>query len=202
MSCLCLIICLGYLTLWVWFVIKLKANFLLLFQKSFALPEDSSNDNHTTGGSTMLDAYISKMDIDNINRDCIMTAAPPHPTSTNLSDRPGGSISIGTWNQTVNVSRTSSTAIPFPSNYKKSPNCTPTNISPVVTPKTTSPDHQLSQLSQYVGQRLMEEKRTNTYGGMPFSRPGAAGTLHNFFNGCVNTGKGCKNVSNKGQLLY
>ena len=179
-----------------------KANFLLLFQKSFALPEDSSNDNHTTGGSTMLDAYISKMDIDNINRDCIMTAAPPHPTSTNLSDRPGGNISIGNWNQTVNVSRTSSTAIPFPSNYKKSPNCTPTNISPVVTPKTTSPDHQLSQLSQYVGQRLMEEKRTNTYGGMPFSRPGAAGTLHNFFNGFVNTGKGYENASNKGQLLY
>jgi len=159
------------------------------FLKSFALPEDSSNDNHTTGGSTMLDAYISKMDIDNINRDCIMTAAPPHTTSTNLSDRPGGSISIGTGNQTVNVSRTSSTAIPFPSNYKKSPNCTPTNISPVVTPKTTSPDHQLSKLTdlkfinQYVGQRLMEEKRTNTYGGMPFSRPGAGGTLHNFFNG-------------------
>ena len=150
----------------------------------------------------MLDAYISKMDIDNINRDCIMTAAPPHATSTHLIDRPGGSISIGTGNQTVNISRTSSTAIPFPSNYKKSPNCTPTNISPVVTPKTTSPDHQLSQLSQYVGQRLMEEKRTNTYGGMPFSRPGAAGTLHNFFNGCVNTGKGCKNLTNKGQLLY
>ena len=136
-----------------------------------------------------------------------MTAATPHATSTNLSDRPGGSISIGTRNQTVNVSRTSSTAIPFPSNYKKSPNCTPTNISPVVTPKTTSPDHQLSKLTdlnqslinQYVGQRLMEEKRSNTYGGMPFSRPGAAGTLHNFFNGCVNTGKGCENVSNKGQ---
>ena len=151
----------------------------------------------------MLDAYISKMDIDNINRDCIMTAAPPHATSTNLSDRPGGSISIGTGNQTVNVSRTSSTAIPFPSNYKKSPNCTPTNISPVVTPKTTSPDHQLSKLTdvkfinQYVGQRLMEEKRTNTYGGMPFSRPGAGGTLHNFFNGCVNTGKSCENVANK-----
>ena len=38
----------------------------------------------------MLDAYISKMDIDNINRDCIMTAAPPHTTSTNQIDRPGG----------------------------------------------------------------------------------------------------------------
>jgi len=157
------------------------------FLKSFALPEDSSNDNHTIVGSTMLDAYISKMDIDNINRDCIMTAAPPHATSTNLIDRPGGIISIGTGNQTVNVSSsTASTAIPFPSNYKTSPNCTPTNISPVVTPKTTSPDHQLSKLTdlkfinQYVGQRLMEE---NTYGGRPFSRPGASGTLHNFFNG-------------------
>ena len=114
----------------------------------------------------MLDAYISKMDIDNINRDCIMTAAPPHATSTNLVDRQG-SISIGTGNQTVNVSSTGSTAsaaMPFPSNYKTSPNCTPTNISPVVTPKTTSPDHQLSKLTelkfinQYVGQRLMEEK--------------------------------------------
>ena len=47
---------------------------------------------------------------------------------------------------------------------KCSPNCTPTNISPVVTPKTSSPDHQLSKLTdlkfidQYVGQRLMEEK--------------------------------------------
>ena len=147
----------------------------------------------------MLDAYISKMDIDNINRDCIMTAAPPHATSTNLIDRPGG-ISIGIGNQTVNVSSsTASTAIPFPSNYKTSPNCTPTNISPVVTPKTTSPDHQLSKvtdlkfINQEVGQRLMEQKWTqNTYGGMPFSRPGAGGfsvggTLHNFFNGCVNT---------------
>ena len=144
----------------------------------------------------MLDAYISKMDIDNINRDRIMTAAPPHATSINLIDRPGG-ISIGTGNHTVNVSSsTASSAIPFPSNYKTSPNCTPTNISPVVTPKTTSPDHQLSKLTdlkfitQYVGQRLMEEKRTqNTYGGIPFSRPGAGGTLHNFFNGCVNTMK-------------
>lgn len=160
------------------------------FLKSFALPEDSSNDNHTIVGSTMLDAYISKMDIDNINRDCIMTAAPPHATSTNLIDRPGG-ISIGIGNQTVNVSSsTASTAIPFPSNYKTSPNCTPTNISPVVTPKTTSPDHQLSKvtdlkfINQEVGQRLMEQKWTqNTYGGMPFSRPGVGGTLHNFFNG-------------------
>merc|ERR1719225_1441715 len=83
-----------------------------------------------------------------------------------------------------------SNSMPIPvSNYKRSPNCTPTNISPVVTPKTTSPDHQLSKLTdlkfidQYVGQRLMEEKtRTNTYGGMPSARP-VGGAFRHFFNG-------------------
>ena len=58
-----------------------------------------------------------------------------------------------------------------------------------MTPKTSSPDHQLSKLTdlkfidQYVGQRLMEEKtRTNTYGGMPSSRP-VGGAFRHFFNG-------------------
>ena len=102
---------------------------------------------------------LCKMDIDNLNNgaECMMTA--PHARS-------GDQVIIGGGGGIISRrSNSSGSSMPIPvSNYKRSPNCTPTNISPVVTPKTTSPDHQLSKLTdlkyidQYVGQRLMEEK--------------------------------------------
>ena len=79
-------------------------------------------------------------------------------------------------------------------NCKSSPGTTtPTNLSPVITPKTTSPDHQLNKVTdpkfidQYVGQRLMEEKtKTNTY-ACPSSKANfmarPPGAHRHFYNG-------------------
>jgi hypothetical protein len=49
-----------------------------------------------------------------------------------------------------------------PSGYKASPNTTPTNASPVVTPKTNSPNQTANKytdpkfIDEYVGQRLFQ----------------------------------------------
>lgn len=81
------------------------------------------------------------------------------------------------------------TAAGSSSAMKPSPNCTPTNISPITTPKTSSsPDHnKLTDprfIDQYVGQRLMEEKtKTNTYCGMPSTRSSGPSSLRHFYNG-------------------
>ena len=80
----------------------------------------------------------------------------------NVSDFSSAATAISdTCNKKVTVGNT----------FKSSPGLTPTNLSPVITPKTTSspPDHELNMtdpkfIDQYVGQRLMEEKtKTNTY---------------------------------------
>ena len=77
-----------------------------------------------------------------------------------------------------------------PGRKKLSPNGTPTNISPIITPKTTSPDNHMSKLAdpkfidQYVGQKLMQEKtKTNTYGDMLSTRTSGASAYRHFFNG-------------------
>jgi len=73
---------------------------------------------------------------------------------------------------------------------------TPTNLSPVITPRTTSPDYQLNKqatdpkfIDQYVGQRLMEEKtKTNTYASHSTMSANAGGVRppgahRHFYNG-------------------
>ena len=86
---------------------------------------------------------------------------------------------------------------PTKANYKNSPGTTtPTNLSPVITPQTTSPDHQLNKqatdpkfIDQYVGQRLMEEKtKTNTYASQSTMSANAGGVRppgahRHFYNG-------------------
>ena len=51
---------------------------IFLFQKSFALPEDSSKDNHCSGSNpNTFQLDLCKMDIDNINNsDCVMRGVP------------------------------------------------------------------------------------------------------------------------------
>ena len=89
-----------------------------------------------------------------------------------------------------------------PSGYKASPNTTPTNASPVVTPKTNSPNQTGSLfttscqtgsasankytdpkfIDQYVGQRLFQEKNRANLNSSPQARP-QNNTFRSFYNG-------------------
>lgn len=126
---------------------------------------------------------LCKMDIESSDlNSCLL---PPTAASTAVTTAASTIFSMSSGH-----SRCATEPIPI-GGRKISPNCTPTNISPIITPKTTSPDHQLPKMAdpkfidQYVGQRLMEEKtRTNTYGGLgPPKTPGGPGVYRHFFNG-------------------
>lgn len=72
---------------------------------------------------------------------------------------------------TVTTSSFSSAPVPI---YKNSPNCTPTNASPVATPSsTTSEDQKLASIDQFFGQKLRSQESMRPPGG----------TFRNFYNG-------------------
>lgn len=98
-------------------------------------------------------------------------------------------VNCTTLNELNTMNFLTTTAASATSAMKPSPNCTPTNISPIATPKTSSsPDHnKLTDplfIDQYVGQRLMEEKtKTNTYGGLQSIRSSGPSSQRHFYNG-------------------
>jgi len=185
------------------------------FLRNFGITDTNCNDNNIT----RLDD-LCKMDIDhlegldtfsstNVNKSVQIKQIESSAAGiTNFTVSPSAtsmSNSIPNTQYSIIPSLSNTTTQPLnivPSGYKASPNTTPTNASPVVTPKTNSPNQTGSLfttscqtgsasankytdpkfIDQYVGQRLFQEKSRANLNSSPQARP-QNNTFRSFYNG-------------------